>query len=281
MHPLKPGREHKSHPTLGALGATGGVGGRSGRQDLEEPPPILLSVWCLLASLLPFFNVHVGRVVAMTPRAGGRLWRLSRPNPHAQSPGGRGAAAAPPPLVQRRAEIGRSPLSHTPEARRVSSSWKGSNPDAGLGVSGRSSQRGLEAFIPAHPRPLGVRGRRRRGCPTLPPLPPFLTRRPPSFPQVLSFRRFTLDAEWACLRANLSASFCNRSSSLPALSLGRKSNQAETLRETPPLPPNPQSVLEIGSPFLGCPHIPELAHPGAGGNRSLRNPYLRSQQPPY
>ena len=168
MHPLKPGREHKSHPTLGALGPTGGVGGRSGTQDLEEPPPILLSVWCLLASLLPFFNVHVGRVVAMTPRAGGRLWRLSRPNPHAQSPGGRGAAAAPPPLVQRRAEIGRRPLSHTPEARLVSSSWKGSNPDAGLGVSGRSSQRGLEAFIPAHPRPLGVRGRRRRGCPTAP-----------------------------------------------------------------------------------------------------------------
>lgn len=137
--------------------------GGSGTQDLEEPPPILLSVWCLLASLLPFFNVHVGRVVAMTPRAGGRLWLLSRPNPHAQSPGGRGAAAAPPPLVQRRAEIGRRPLSHTPEARRVSSSWKGSNPDGGLGVSDRSSQRGLEAFIPAHPRPLGVRGWRRRG----------------------------------------------------------------------------------------------------------------------
>lgn len=71
--------------------------------------------------------------------------------------------------------------------------------------------------------------------PRPPPLPPFLTRRPPSFPQVLSFRRFSLDAEWSCLRANLSASFCNASSSLRALSL----DQAETLRETPPLPPNP------------------------------------------
>lgn len=162
MHLLRPGREHKSHLPWGPWAQLEGWGG-SGTQDLEEPPPILLSVWCLLASLLPFFNVHVGRVVAMTPRAGGRLWLLSRPNPHAQSPGGRGAATAPPPLVQRRAEIGRQPLSHTPEARRVSSSWKESNPDAGLGVSGRSSQRGLEAFIPAHPRPLGVRGRRRRG----------------------------------------------------------------------------------------------------------------------
>ena len=100
-------------PCPGGPGPDWRGGGGSGTQDLEEPPPILPSVWCFLASpLLPFLNVHVGRVVAMTPRAGGRLWRLSGPNPHAQSPGGRGAAAAPPPLVQRRAEIGRRPLTH-------------------------------------------------------------------------------------------------------------------------------------------------------------------------
>lgn len=95
----------------GARAVPGWRCGDSSTQDPEEPPPILTSVVKspLLSSLLPFLIVHVGRVVAMTPRAGGRLWRLFCPNPHAQSPGGREAAAAPPPLVQIREEIGRKP----------------------------------------------------------------------------------------------------------------------------------------------------------------------------
>lgn len=123
-HSLRPGREHKPHPALGALGQAGGIRAPACK-TLRSPLPSSCLLWCLLSSLLlPFLVVHVGRVVAMTPRAGGRLWRLFRPNPHAQSPGGRGAAAAPPPVVQMRGEIGRRSPSYTPEPGRGSSSWK-------------------------------------------------------------------------------------------------------------------------------------------------------------
>lgn len=90
-------------------------GGAPACKTLRSPLPSACLWWCLLSSLLlPFLIVHVGRVVAMTPRAGGRLWRLFWPNPHARSPGGRGAMAAPPPLVQLRGETGRGPH-HTPQ----------------------------------------------------------------------------------------------------------------------------------------------------------------------
>lgn len=87
--------------------------GDPARRTPEKPPPIFTSaLMSPLSLLLPLPTVHVNRVVAMTPRAGGRLCRLFGPNPHAQSPGGRGAAAAPPPLVQMR-ELAEGP--HTPQ----------------------------------------------------------------------------------------------------------------------------------------------------------------------
>lgn len=107
------------------------------------------------------------------------------------------------------------------------------------GSRGGALKEDLRPSSPPIPGPSESGGGAGGADPRPPPLPPFLTHRPPSFPQVLSFRRFSLDAEWSYLRANLSASFCNASSSLRALSLERKSDQAETLRETPPLPPNP------------------------------------------
>lgn len=42
MHPLRPGREHKSRPALGALGPTGGVGGlrHAGPGGAPSHPPV-------------------------------------------------------------------------------------------------------------------------------------------------------------------------------------------------------------------------------------------------
>lgn len=75
---------------------------------------------------------------------------------------GRGAATAPRPWSSGEQRLADSPC-HTPQ-----------KPDGSLALGKKATQmqawgsrggaqRGLEAFIPAHPRPLGVRGRRQRG----------------------------------------------------------------------------------------------------------------------
>lgn len=84
---------------------------------LRSPLPSSRCRSRLLSSLLlPFLFVHVGRVVAMTPRAGGRLWRLFRPNPQAHSPGGKGEAAATGPLTPKTEGSSRE-VPSTPQSR--------------------------------------------------------------------------------------------------------------------------------------------------------------------
>lgn len=188
---LRPGREHKSHSALEALGPT--EVGAQARRTWEEPsnPPV-----CVVPPRLssPFLQRPRGqsRCHDTAGQVGGSGCCLG-PNPHAQSPGGGERRQRPRPWSSGDRDW-QTALSHTPEARRVSSSERTA---CSTVVSVRALKEDLRPSSPPILGPSesggGAGGLNSRP----PPLPPF-PHPPASKLPVLSFHsRFSLDAEWS------------------------------------------------------------------------------------